>query len=280
MDDGADVSGEHSGQSPGEQSPEGRWLTYDELGRIRGIGRESAVKLVQRKRWRRIPGNDGVARILVPLDWLIPAKEPSIEPSPERSPEPSPDVSSAISVFRAAFETALAAKDNEIIALRAVIEAKDGEIAAVRDRTDGLRQERDNERERADRAEAGREGERARADDLRSTIEDLRTEREVAARELAVAQHDALAAQQAAAKADARTGRAEQGEEAERSRADAINTLLEATQEELAGQRALTDQARAEVQAAQDAATALRQADEARKATGRLRRAWDGWRGR
>jgi hypothetical protein len=92
-----------------------------------------------------------------------------------------------------------------------------------------------------------------------------------------VAQHDALAAQQAAAKADAR---AEQGEETERSRADAINAQLEATQEELAGQRALTDAARQDAQAVQEAAAALRRADDARKARGRLRRAWDGWRGR
>jgi hypothetical protein len=39
-------------------------------------------------------------------------------------------------------------------------------------------------------------------------------------------------------------------------------------------------QARAQAQAAQDTADELRRADEARKARGRLRRAWDGWRGR
>ena len=53
MDQGADASGESSGQRSGERSPDGRWVTYDELGEIRCIGRESAVKLVQRKRWRR-----------------------------------------------------------------------------------------------------------------------------------------------------------------------------------------------------------------------------------
>ena len=117
-----------------------------------------------------------------------------------------------------------------------------------------------------------------------ATIDELRAEQattiETRARELAVAQHEALAALQAAAKADARTARAEQGEEAERSRADAINSLLEATQEELAGQRALTDAARQDAQAVQEDAAALRQAEAARKARGRLRRAWDGWRGR
>jgi hypothetical protein len=66
-----EASGPGAGEGSGERSPEGRWMTYGELGRIRGIGRESAVKLAQRKRWRRIPGNDGIARVLVPL-WLCP----------------------------------------------------------------------------------------------------------------------------------------------------------------------------------------------------------------
>jgi hypothetical protein len=35
-----------------------------------------------------------------------------------------------------------------------------------------------------------------------------------------------------------------------------------------------------DAQTAQQAAGALRRVDEARKARGRLRRAWDGWRGR
>ena len=101
---------DHSGERWGEDAGEGRWLTYEELGRIRGIGRESAVKLVQRKRWRRMPGNDGVARALVPTDWLTPAKELSGEASPEHSGEPSrrhsgepsPELASVVSGFEAA----------------------------------------------------------------------------------------------------------------------------------------------------------------------------------
>src|SRR4051812_50084445 len=49
-------------------------MTCSELARIRGIGRESAVKLVQRERWRRQPGNDRNGRVLVPTEWLKPAK--------------------------------------------------------------------------------------------------------------------------------------------------------------------------------------------------------------
>jgi hypothetical protein len=67
--DGAAASGNPSGSPIGEAFGEvegGRWLSYSELAEIRGIGRESAVKLVQRERWRRMPGNDRTVRVLVP----------------------------------------------------------------------------------------------------------------------------------------------------------------------------------------------------------------------
>ena len=49
-------------------STQGEWLTYDEIGQNRGIGREGAVQLARRKRWRRQPGSDGTMRIFVPAD--------------------------------------------------------------------------------------------------------------------------------------------------------------------------------------------------------------------
>jgi hypothetical protein len=60
-----------------DNTQDGRWLTYAELATIRGINRASAVKLVQRERWRRSSGNDRsrTVRVLVPPDWLAPAKE-------------------------------------------------------------------------------------------------------------------------------------------------------------------------------------------------------------
>lgn len=150
MDAGADTSEEHSGEGPGEQSGEDRWLTYDELGRARGIGRESAVKLVQRKRWRRVPGNDGVARILVPLDWLTPAKEPSGEHSPPRPGEPELGVVSALQVT---FDTAL----------DAIREAHAGEVTAFRGQIDELAA-------RAKRAEQARDAAIAQTDTLHGQL--------------------------------------------------------------------------------------------------------------
>jgi hypothetical protein len=45
-------------------------LSYDDLAEALGIERESARRLVIRKRWKRTKGNDGKARVEVPLDEL------------------------------------------------------------------------------------------------------------------------------------------------------------------------------------------------------------------
>ena len=66
--------GDLIGDLTGEGFGETRWVTYAELARIRCIGRESAVKLVQREGWRRQPGNGRSVRALVPVEWLKPAK--------------------------------------------------------------------------------------------------------------------------------------------------------------------------------------------------------------
>ena len=47
-----------------------RCMTYAELATTLGIGDDSARNLVRRRRWHRSPGNDGLARIAVPLEYL------------------------------------------------------------------------------------------------------------------------------------------------------------------------------------------------------------------
>jgi hypothetical protein len=54
----------------GDTDSAGTWMTYTELAVVRGIKRSGAVRLVQRYGWRRQPGNDGMARVLVPHDQL------------------------------------------------------------------------------------------------------------------------------------------------------------------------------------------------------------------
>jgi hypothetical protein len=83
-----------------------QWLTYDELAERLGIGRESARTLVKRKRWARQTGNDGRARIGLPIEELEARSESAVraeqeqdqpgeqagDRSPDRASEHSPEV--------------------------------------------------------------------------------------------------------------------------------------------------------------------------------------------
>jgi hypothetical protein len=52
-----------------------RWVSYAQLAHERGISKESAIRLVRRECWRKMPGNDAdkTVRVLVPQTWLQPA---------------------------------------------------------------------------------------------------------------------------------------------------------------------------------------------------------------
>jgi outer membrane murein-binding lipoprotein Lpp len=47
-----------------------KWMTYAEIAELLGIGADSARNLVRRRRWPRQAGNDGLARIGVPVEYL------------------------------------------------------------------------------------------------------------------------------------------------------------------------------------------------------------------
>ena len=49
-------------------------MTYAELAEARGIKEPAAVRLVQRRKWERQPGNDGATRIAVPVIQLRPSR--------------------------------------------------------------------------------------------------------------------------------------------------------------------------------------------------------------
>jgi hypothetical protein len=53
----------------------GRWMSKAELAAIRGIAVRSAERLIRRQRWRRMLGNDGRIRALIPPDWAEPHGE-------------------------------------------------------------------------------------------------------------------------------------------------------------------------------------------------------------
>lgn len=58
----------------GDDTGDGRWMSYDALAELRHISRIGAVRLVQRRKWRRMAGNDGRALVLVPHDMLAPVR--------------------------------------------------------------------------------------------------------------------------------------------------------------------------------------------------------------
>src|ERR1700760_2315477 len=59
-----------SADRTGDASGDGRWMTYAEIARLRGISKASAERLVFRRHWRRQQGNDRTLRVLVPPEFL------------------------------------------------------------------------------------------------------------------------------------------------------------------------------------------------------------------
>ena len=97
---------------------DGQWMTYAELGQHRGISARAAVRMTQRQRLRRQPGNDGKVRIWVPRDMLEPARRASQRPVRNDS---AGDETGAVAAMQAAFQTTLAAKDEVIAAQGSLI---------------------------------------------------------------------------------------------------------------------------------------------------------------
>jgi hypothetical protein len=134
-DAAGDVVRDAARDDPREASRDGQWLSYAELGEIRGIGRESAKKLALKQGWRRVPGNDGANRVFVPGSWLRPAREPSREPARDPVREPPRDSSRGLSALQASFDAALKAIEashaGEVAALTARAEASERRAEAT-----------------------------------------------------------------------------------------------------------------------------------------------------
>jgi hypothetical protein len=93
--------------SVGSEDADGVWMTKAELAAARRISVASADRLARRMKWRKQPGNDGRARVLVPTDWASVRSE-SESPAPTDKPKDSPagNPTDIYSITRA-FERAL-----------------------------------------------------------------------------------------------------------------------------------------------------------------------------
>jgi hypothetical protein len=110
-------------------TPATRRMTYAELGKARGISAKSAERLAQRRRWLRQIGNDGMARVVVPVgeDRVTPRHRGPPSP-PDIAPRRAPDIGE---VIRAAIREAviplaeqLARAEAEAATLRAELDAR------------------------------------------------------------------------------------------------------------------------------------------------------------
>src|SRR4051812_18658403 len=67
-----------------------KWLTYHDLAEALSIKLDSARSLVKRHKWPRMAGNDGLARIGVPEDYLT-APRSAPEDAPPDDPQDAPE---------------------------------------------------------------------------------------------------------------------------------------------------------------------------------------------
>lgn len=105
-------------------------LTYAELAERLSIKPASAKRLAQRRKWKRIVGNDGVAHVHVPLS-AVPGYVPG-DVTDDANPDTSPPASPA---------------------LVAHIAYQDGLIQGMTERIEAEQQRADAEQRRADAAE-------------------------------------------------------------------------------------------------------------------------------
>lgn len=118
-------------------------MTYHEIADAKGITVDSARRMARKKRWAKVAGNDGLARVHVPDDEACPDARPKA--NPKASPSDRPGIAELV----------------------AVLDDLRRELGAERDRVGLVEAERDVERSRADAATARLAEIRERADELR-----------------------------------------------------------------------------------------------------------------
>jgi hypothetical protein len=147
MDDGGNVRGDVA------------WLTYADLAEKLGVELASAQRRAFRAKWPRQPGNDGKARVGVPLTAL----EGGERAKTHRQPDRTPDIGVALAVLQGrleAAEAALAAKTQELAEVREDRARLAGEVDGLKTSAEHLheaaaqaRREAGETRHRAEEAE-------------------------------------------------------------------------------------------------------------------------------
>jgi hypothetical protein len=194
-------------------TPSRQWMTYREIAEALGLPSAKAGEAkARRAKWERQIGNDGFARVAVPVSIL----EEPIQPRPRAAPLPptdpqdnrpheGPAVFQEIKALRAelkalhegavqealrrasAAEAKLAEMEREAAALRASSLAAQAEAATLRAEAAGLRAEAAGLRERVEREQAlvgearsDRAGATARTEEMQAALARLTVELEEA----------------------------------------------------------------------------------------------------
>lgn len=198
---------------PGTMSDETRWLTYDELAAALRIAPDSARRLVARRRWPRMTGNDGKARIQVPIERLTPdspsaiTRDIEIDAAADSKADSHPDAVSPImqvlmrhlervekdlenvkaerdreqsraaglAVRIAEVETARAALEGEAATLKNILTNRDLELGRERERVADLSARLMNATVQATEAAGMRDGLTARLEAVSAELQALRS---------------------------------------------------------------------------------------------------------
>ena len=140
-------------------------LTYDELAARARISDPSARRIVNKRRWKKIRGNDGRALIHVPVQYLeqrstasgkaapgaVPPPDPMMVPPPVPMPVPPPGPDAEL----------LARLDRmqaELVEMAQQLGGANTELVGMKAAMDELRQDRDKWREMAERLSERRPG--------------------------------------------------------------------------------------------------------------------------
>jgi hypothetical protein len=237
------------------EDADGKWMTHTELAESRGISKASAARLVRRHKWRRQADNQQRVQILVPFDAI---SEPDIRK--DIRPEIRMDIRTDDRTDNADISRIVSAFDSAISALRERAEAAERQAEAERARVDTTER----------RAEAAEARTTAAIGLLREAGESLTAERasRLAAEAEAAAAIEAASveAEQFRQAAEQARRTAAKVEAAIEEAAIEAEQAAQAAEAEIAQLRQAAEQARAEAQEAVQAAETLRQAEAARAA--------------
>jgi hypothetical protein len=234
-----------TGDGQADIAADGRWMTFAELSRSRGISKTSAMRLVSRHGWRRQKNNKGQVRALVPVSWVA--------ADYTREPNSAADMSRAIK----AVDSAIGTLREQLVRETARTEAAERARTAL---TVQLAQ-----------AEAGRAAERSRAEADRQA----RTQAEAEAVTLRLQLDQARAeAHQATRAAEAEATRLRQATELAVQEAKALWEAEAARGAREAANRPAVASRIDEVQLRR-----LQEAEQARRSRSRLQRLKAAWRG-